>query len=119
MKPLWEFWAVRTVRTNILVDWLGRNKALQAKVDVTLRRLQIIGPTWPMPYYRPLGGGVGEIRIDDKNVEHRIYGYFSGRCFVVILGGSDKKKQQQAIKQAKILKKQFDKTPPPKEPYYV
>jgi putative addiction module killer protein len=72
-----------------------------------------------MPHYRPLGGGVGEIRIDDKNVEHRVYGYFSGRCFVVILAGSDKKKQQQAIKQAKTLKEQFDKTPPPKEPYHV
>jgi putative addiction module killer protein len=119
MKPLWEFWSVRTAHRNTLVDWLSRDKALQAKVDATLRRLQFIGPTWPMPYYRPLGAGVGEIRIDDGNVEHRIYGYFSGRCFVVMFAASDKKKQQQAIKQAKNLKKQFDKTPPAKEQYHV
>jgi putative addiction module killer protein len=119
MKPLWEFWPVRTIRRNALVDWLSRDKALQAKVDVTLRRLQVMWPKWPMPYYRPLGGGVGEIRLDDGNVEHRIYGYFSGRCFVVMFGSSDKKNQQQAIKQAKALKKQFDKTPPPKEKYDV
>jgi putative component of toxin-antitoxin plasmid stabilization module len=98
---------------------LSQNPALQAKVDATLRRLQFIGPLWPMPYYRPLGGGVGEIRLDDGNVEHRIYGFFSGKCFVVILGNSDKKNQQVSIKSAKNLKKLFDKTPPPTERYHV
>lgn len=102
-----------------MVDWLSGDMPLQAKVDVTLRRLQFIGPRWPMPYYRPLGSGIGEIRLDDGSVEHRIYGYFSGRCFVVIFGKSGKKNQQQAIKYAKSLKKQFDRTPPPKERYDV
>jgi putative addiction module killer protein len=119
MKPVWEFWAVRTARRNVLVDWLSRSKPLQAKVDVTLRRLQFMGPNWPMPYYRPLGGGVGEIRLDEGNVEHRIYGFFSGRCFIVMFGSSDKKSQQQSIKAAKKLKKEFIKTPPPTERYDV
>jgi putative component of toxin-antitoxin plasmid stabilization module len=119
MKPLWEFWAVRTARRNVLVDWLSRDKPLQAKVDVTLHRLQFMGPKWPMPYYRPLGGGVGEIRLDAGKVEHRIYGYFIGKSFVAMFGHSDKKTQQQAIKHAKALKKQFSKTPPPMERYDV
>jgi putative addiction module killer protein len=119
MKPVWEFWAVRTARRNALVDWLSRDKALQAKVDVTLHRLQFMGPKWPMPYYRPLGGGVGEIRLDDGKVEHRIYGFFSGKCFIVMFGSSDKKSQQQSIKRAKNLKKGFVKTPPPTERYDV
>jgi putative addiction module killer protein len=119
MKTVWEFWAVQTARRNVLVDWLYRDKRLQAKVDATFRRLQFIGPKWPMPYYRPVGGGAGEIRIDDGNVEHRIYGFFSGRCFVVMLGSSDKKNQQQSIKTAKNLRKQFVKTPPPTERYHV
>jgi putative addiction module killer protein len=119
MKPLWEFWAVRTARRNVLVDWLSRDKPLQAKVDVTLHRLQFMGPKWPMPYYKPLGGGVGEIRLDDGNVEHRIYGFFSGKRFIVMFGSSDKKSQQKSIKTAKNLKKQFVKTPPPTERYDV
>jgi putative addiction module killer protein len=119
MKPLWEFWAVRTARRNVLVDWLSKDKPLQAKVDVMLRRLQFIGPKWPMPYYRPLGGGAGEIRLDDGNVEYRIYGYFSGKCFVVMFASGDKKNQQQSIKTAKQLRKQFAQNPPPTERYDV
>jgi putative component of toxin-antitoxin plasmid stabilization module len=72
-----------------------------------------------MPYYRPLGGGVGEIRIDDANVEYRIYGYFTGRCFIVLFGRSGKKNQDESIKAAKNLKKQFAKNPPPTERYDV
>ena len=101
------------------MDWLSKDEALHAKVDVTLRRLQFMGPKWPMPYYRPLGGGVGEIRLDESKVEHRIYGYFSGRSFVAIFCESGKKQQKESIKHAKNLKKQFDKTPPPTEPYHV
>lgn len=119
MKPLWEFWAVRTARRNSLIDWLSGKMHLQAKVDALFRRLQFIWPKWPMPYYRPLGSGAGEIRLDDGNVEHRIYGYFSGKCFVVMFASSDKKNQQQSIKQAKNLRKQFVKTPPPTERYDV
>jgi putative component of toxin-antitoxin plasmid stabilization module len=119
MKPPWKFRAVKTARRNSLVDWLGDDKALGAKVDVTLRLLKFIGPRWPMPYYKPLGGGIGEIRLDERKVEHRIYGYFSGDSFVVMFAKSGKGNQKTAIKTAKSLKKQFDKTPPPTEPYDV
>jgi putative component of toxin-antitoxin plasmid stabilization module len=119
MKPICEFWAVRTARSNVLVEWLSSDKALQARADASLHRLQHMVPPWPMPYYRPLGKGVGEVRFDSAKVEHRAYGYFSGRNFVAMLGRSGKKRQQQAIVLAKELKKQFDKNPPPTERYYV
>ncbi len=119
MKPDWEFRPVKTAKRNALVAWLSGKLQLQAKVDATLRRLKVIWPTWPMPYYRPLGGGAGEIRLDDAKVEHRIYGYFSGKCFVIMFADSDKKMQQQSIKQAKKLRKQFAETPPPTERYDV
>lgn len=118
MKPVWEFWAVRTGKRNALIDWLAGKISLQAKVDALFRRLQFLAPRWPMPYYRPLGGA-GEIRLDDQKVEHRIYGYFTGKCFVVMFASSDKKSQQKSIKKAKQLKKQFAKTPPPMERYDV
>lgn len=119
MNPLWEFWPVKTARRNELVDWLSGNFSLQAKVDALLRRLQYMGPNWPMPYYRPLGKGAGEIRLDDGNVEHRIYGYFSGKCFIVMFASSDKKRQQKSIKKAKELRQSYKKTPPPMEQYHV
>lgn len=119
MKPVCEIFAVRTARSNELVEWLSGDKALHAKADVTMRRLQHMLPPWPMPYYRPLGKGVGEIRFDSTNVEHRAYGYFIGRQFIVMFGRSGKKRQQQAITTAKELKKQFDKNPPATERYYV
>jgi len=102
-----------------LLDFFSGDLTLQAKVDATFRRLQFFFPKWPMPYYRPLGSGAGEIRLDDGNVEHRIYGYFRGRSFVVMFGSSNKKTQQQSIKRVKNLKKQYIQTPPPMERYHV
>ena len=66
-----------------------------------------------------LGGGVGEIRIDMRKVEHRIYGYVENRTFVAILASSDKKSQQGCINAAKNLKKQYSMRPPELEDYDV
>ena len=78
MKPVCEFWAVKTARSNALVEWLSGDKALQARADASLHRLQYMFPPWPMPYYRPLGKGVGEIRFDAAKVEHRRMDISSG-----------------------------------------
>jgi putative component of toxin-antitoxin plasmid stabilization module len=118
MKPAWEFWPTVTQRSNVLLEWFGRDKAFQARADSTLRRLQHM-LTWPMPYYRPLGGGVGEIRFDYNQSEQRIYGFFADRRFIVLFGKSGKQGQQEAIKRAKTLKKQFDKQPWKTEKYDV
>jgi putative component of toxin-antitoxin plasmid stabilization module len=120
MKHEWEFWAVLTPSGNVLVAWIGNDGAFQARLDATLRRLQDMYPLWPMPYYRPLGEGVGEIRFDFRKEEQRAYGYFSGRRFVILFGISGKQKQQESIKSAKRLKKQHDENgPPPTERYHV
>jgi len=72
MKHIWEFWAVVNQSGNEFTDWIGDDKPFQARIDATLRRLQDMFPTWPMPYFRPLGDGVGEIRFDFQKVEHSI-----------------------------------------------
>jgi putative component of toxin-antitoxin plasmid stabilization module len=76
---------------------------------------------WPFPYYNPLGDGVGEIRLDLVNVEHRLYGFFGIRPdeFTVLIASSDKKRQQRRIQEAKKLKKQMNKSPFKTEVYSV
>ncbi len=63
MAALWKIAAVKTASRNVILDWLGRDTALQARIDSLLRRLVVMPGLWPMPYYRPLGEGVGEIRM--------------------------------------------------------
>jgi putative component of toxin-antitoxin plasmid stabilization module len=119
MPFAWKIAAVRTSSGNVISDWLGRNPELQARVDAQLRRMVEMPGIWPMPYYRPLGEGVGEIRVDMRKVEHRMYGYFASRMFVVVLASSDKKTQQRYIKSAKKLKKQYFIAAPELENYDV
>jgi len=119
MSPAWKISAVRTSSGNVISQWLGRNRELQARVDAQLRRMVEMPALWPMPYYKPLGGGVGEVRIDMRRVEHRIYGYIENRTFIAILASSDKKSQQGCINAAKNLKKQYSVKPPELENYDV
>lgn len=76
---------------------------------------------WPMPYYRSVGDGVGEIRIDYLKVEYRFYGYFGPgpNQFTVILAAGGKKGQQADITEAKKLKKQLETANPMVENYDV
>jgi putative component of toxin-antitoxin plasmid stabilization module len=76
-------------------------------------------PPWGLPDYRPLGEGVGEIRIDYLKVEYRFYGYFGPRQFTVILTGAGKKGQNASIQAAKKLKKHLDTISPQVENYDV
>jgi putative component of toxin-antitoxin plasmid stabilization module len=121
MKPAWEFLSVVAPSGNVIRNWFRRNQELQARADAHLRRLQKMDPLWVMPYYRPLGDGVGEIRFDHKNVEHRIYGYFGpgSRQFTMMFGISGKQNQTQIINQAKRMKKQYEANPPRLETYDV
>jgi len=65
---------------------------------------------WHPTYYGSVGDSVGELRVDFQNVEYRFYGYFGPGPgeFTVIHIGDDKKRQQEAINDAKKLKKQID-----------
>jgi putative component of toxin-antitoxin plasmid stabilization module len=57
------------------------------------------------------GGGIGELRIDFKNVEYRFYGFFGPghRQFTVITISADKKRQQKTIEAAKKLKASLER----------
>lgn len=113
-----KFAAVKTSSGNVLSDWLGEDVRLKARMDSYLRRLKVMD-TWPMPYYRPLGGGVGEIRFDLAKVEHRLYGYFSHGEFIIVLASSNKKTQKQDIQTAKKLRAACQLSAPATEAYDV
>ncbi len=121
MRPPWQFAGVKTTRGNILKDYVVRDRKLQARVDAFLKRLRHIEVPWPQTYYKPLGEGAGELRVDFKNVEHRFYGYFGpgARTFTVFNASSDKKTQQKDINAAKDLARKFKQVPPPVENYDV
>lgn len=117
----WKFRAVRTLHGNVISDWLGSDTKLRARMSSYLGRLKVMRVPWPYPYYNPLGGGVGEIRFDLRNVEHRLYGCFGPNPgeFTVLIASSDKKKQTLLIQEAKKLKKCFDQNRLETEEYLV
>jgi hypothetical protein len=75
--------------------------AARAELDVILT--EILGlkraVDWGLPWYRPLGGGLGEIRFSAGGVEHRVFGSFSyGMNFRMWIAATKarKKKGRQA-----------------------
>jgi putative component of toxin-antitoxin plasmid stabilization module len=117
MKPAWTFLEV----AKGITYWLHRDAELRARVDAQLRRMKVSDDLWKLPFYRPLGDGVGEIRVNHRKVEHRIYGYFGpgSRQFTMMFAVSGKQKQNKIIQQAKKLKKQYLANPPRLEIYDV
>ena len=100
---------------------MGRDRGLQARMDSYLRRLKVLPLPWPFPLYRPLGGGIGEIRFDLGKVEHRLYGYFGPRSnqFTIMLAASGKGNQQAKISAAKKLNKKYQVAAPEVDDYDV
>lgn len=92
-----------------------------ARVDAYLRRLRELPLPWPPSYYGSLGGGIGEIRVDWRNVEHRLYGFFGYGSdeFTVIAASSDKKRQSAFIQHVKKDFKQTQNHPIETEEYVV
>jgi hypothetical protein len=121
MVSRWTFRAARTTSGNVIVDWLGSDVRLRARVESFLRRLRELPHPWPPTYYGPLGDGIGEIRVDLRNVEHRLYGFFGYGPdeFTIISASSDKKKQQTVIEQVKKRYKQIKTQPIETEEYVV
>ena len=76
---------------------------------------------WPPTYYGSLGDGIGEIRIDMGNVEHRLYGFFGYLAdeFTVLAASSDKDNQQATVQSVKKRFKQVQKNPVATEEYVV
>jgi putative component of toxin-antitoxin plasmid stabilization module len=110
MKTDWRFAGLKTVKGNVLKDFLIRDLRVQTRVEAFLRRLKTLQFPWPPSYYENLGDGVGELRVDYRNVEYRFYGFFgpAQRQFTVIMASDVKKRQQKTIQAAKQLKKSLD-----------
>lgn len=119
MATRWKFRAARTTRSNVVTDWLGQNKQLRARIDSFLRRLRELPLPWPLTYYGPLGDGIGELRVDMGNVEHRLYGFFGPGDFTILAASSDKKRQQELIQQTKKLYRRIQGNPIETEEYIV
>lgn len=110
MKLPWQFAGLKMGGGNVLKDYLTGDKRFQARVDSFLRRQKEKELPWGLPDYRPVGDGVGELRIDYLKVEYRFYGYFgpNPRQFTVMLISNDKKAQQADIKAAKKIMSQIN-----------
>jgi putative component of toxin-antitoxin plasmid stabilization module len=111
MKKDWRFAGLKTGRSNVIKDFLSKDVMVQNRVESFLRRLRTLPIPWPSTYYDgSLGGGLGELRVDYRNVEYRFYGFFGpgSHQFTVIIASDDKKKQRKTIKAAKQLKKTLD-----------
>lgn len=119
MVNRWTFRAAKTTNGNVIADWLGLDVKLRARIDSYLRRLRELPVPWPPTYYGSLGDGIGEIRVDWKKVEHRLYGFFQDGAFIVIGASSDKKNQQAFIQQMKRLYRQIQNTLIETEEYIV
>lgn len=57
-----------------------------------------------MPFWKPLGGGIYEIRLRFSKLKSRIYCCFSGERKITLLLGGDKKNQERDILKARQLK---------------
>lgn len=119
MVSRWTFRALRTSTGNVVLEWVGSNTKLQARMDSYLRRLREMKLPWPFPYYEALGDGIGSIRFDLGNVEHRLYGFHEDDTFIILLASSDKKKQQKAIQGAKQIRASMGRVPLNTEEYVV
>lgn len=122
MKKDWRFAGLKTRRGNVLKDFLSKDVKIQNRVEAFLRRLRTLPVPWPSTYYDgSLGDGIGELRVDYKNVEYRFYGFFGPgpHQFTVIMASDDKKQQRKTIKAAKKLKKTLDQSTYEVEDYDV
>lgn len=81
-------------------EWLGRlrDREARARIQVRLQRLRLglFGDA------KPVGEGVGELRID-YGPGYRVYYIRQGAELIVLLCGGDKRRQQQDIVRAIAL----------------
>lgn len=95
------------------------NPGARAELDVILTQILGIRRTadWGLPWYRPLGGGLGEIRYSVAGVEYRVYGSFSyGMTFRMWMVATKTRKRKgkqatdppDAIEKAKRRKDEFE-----------
>lgn len=81
-------------------SWLGRLRDLSARRAIARRVDRIRSGNFGD--FKPLGGGLGELRID-YGPGYRVYFWRAGSVVVVLLCGGDKSSQQSDIAKAKRL----------------
>jgi len=94
----WTFRCYLIDDVDVLDEWRKTHEAddkLLAKLDTRLRFLQQ-NPreSWKRPHYDTLSGecaGLGEVRFEHKNVQHRILGFSSGQMeYTFVLAATEK-----------------------------
>jgi putative addiction module killer protein len=87
-------------------EWLNslRDKGVQAKIRVRLRRLEAKN----FGDVKPVGEGVSELRIP-VGPGYRVYCARRGRQLVILLCGGDKNSQEADVKHAKKFWKEWKK----------
>lgn len=93
-------------QTEAFASWLAhlRDERARARIAVRMRRLSLgnFGDV------KPIGGGVGELRID-YGPGYRLYFVRRGETVIVLLCGGDKRTQTVDIEAAKAMAKQLEK----------
>jgi len=101
--PSYQVVFYRTVHgTEPVREWLqslGKHERL--KLGQAIQVLQMNGPALPLPYARPLSGGLFELRERIGRVRYRIFYAFDGGRIVVLLHAATK--DQRAIEDDLML----------------
>ncbi|MEO8927011.1 MAG: type II toxin-antitoxin system RelE/ParE family toxin [Caulobacteraceae bacterium] len=92
-------------QTVIFERWLRdlRDVRAKARIHARIRRASLGG----MGDVRPVGEGVGEMRID-HGPGYRLYFVRRGDALLFLLSGGDKSSQDRDIKRAKQIAKELD-----------
>lgn len=113
LKPIRCY--VSTAGNNKIAEWHGDLSA-QERADADnfieiMRKLK----RWSLPYYRPaLTGfpGLGELRWQSENKQHRLIGFFQGETWYAVMGCTHKQrvyKPPDALNTASKRKKQIER----------
>lgn len=92
-------------QTAIFTRWFAdlRDIRAKARIIVRIRRLSL----GQFGDVKPLGGGIGELRID-YGPGYRIYIAQRGGTLVLLLTGGDKSRQSADIQQARNIAKAWE-----------
>lgn len=91
---------VEIIKSATFDRWLRklRDPRAKARIEMRIRRLGLGNPG----DVQPVGGGLGEMRID-YGPGYRVYYMQSGAVLIVLLCGGDKRSQQRDINKARSL----------------
>jgi len=87
----------------------GLEKDLQDKVDYVLQIIISVNPI-PGKFFKHLGDGIFEIRIEYQSNIYRIFSFFDKGKVVILLHGIQKKSQKikrRELERAKSLRKKY------------